>query len=121
LLARVVERGQQLDRLLRQRLGQHPNVGDIRGRGLFRAIELVADRASKRPLPPEQKAHARIKADALAQGLLCYPSGGTVDGQQGDHVLLAPPFTITAAQVEELVDKLARSVETVLPAVRIAA
>ena len=121
LLPRVVERGAQLDALLRQRFGQHPNVGDIRGRGLFRAIELVADRASKRPLPPEQKAHARIKAAALANGLLCYPSGGTVDGQQGDHVLLAPPFNITPAQLEELVDKLVRSVEMVLPAVRIAA
>jgi len=81
----------------------------------------VADRAGKRPLPPEQKAHARIKAAALANGLLCYPSGGTVDGQQGDHILLAPPFNITPAQLEELVDKLVRSVEMVLPAVRIAA
>jgi adenosylmethionine-8-amino-7-oxononanoate aminotransferase len=121
LLPRVVERGAQLDDLLRQRLGQHPNVGDIRGRGLFRAIELVADRATKRPLPPEQKTHARVKAAALANGLLCYPSGGTIDGQQGDHVLLAPPFNITPAQLEELVDKLVRSVETVLSAVRIAA
>ena len=121
LLPRVLERGVQLERLLRERLGAHPNVGDIRGRGLFRGIELVADRAGKRPLPPEQKAYARIKAHALANGLLCYPSGGTVDGQLGDHVLLAPPFTISTAQLEELVDKLAHSVETVLPAVRIAA
>jgi len=121
LLPRVLERGAQLERLLRERLGSHPNVGDIRGRGLFRGIELVADRATKRPLAPEQKTHARIKADALANCLLCYPSGGTVDGQQGDHVLLAPPFNITAVQVEELVDKFARSVETVLPAARIAA
>ena len=70
-----------------------------------------------RTFPPPDE----FKADALANGLLCYPSGGTIDGQQGDHVLLAPPFNITPAQLEELVDKLVRSVETVLSAVRIAA
>jgi adenosylmethionine-8-amino-7-oxononanoate aminotransferase len=121
LLPRVVERGAQLDALLRERLGAHPNVGHIRGRGLFRGIELVADRAARQPLAPEAKAYARIKAEALRRGLLCYPSGGTIDGQRGDHVLLAPPFTITPAEVEELVDKLVRSIDAVLPAISAAA
>jgi hypothetical protein len=115
LLAKVRSDGLRLHGLLEQRLGPHPNVGDLRGRGLFRGVELVADRTSKAPLPPSQRIHARIKAAAMARGLLCYPMGGTVDGQQGDHVLLAPPFTCTVNQLEELADKLALAIEDVLP------
>ncbi len=115
LLPKVRSDGARLNTLLRERLGTHPNVGDIRGRGLFRGIELVADRASKAALPPEARTHARIKAAAMRRGLLCYPMGGTVDGRQGDHVLLAPPFVCTVPQLEELVDKLAAAVEDVLP------
>jgi adenosylmethionine-8-amino-7-oxononanoate aminotransferase len=115
LLPKVRGDGARLNTLLRERLGTHPNVGDIRGRGLFRGIELVADRASKAALPPEARTHARIKAAALQRGLLCYPMGGTVDGRQGDHVLLAPPFVCTVPQLDELVDKLAAAIEDVLP------
>jgi adenosylmethionine-8-amino-7-oxononanoate aminotransferase len=115
LLPKVRSDGARLNTLLRERLGTHPNVGDIRGRGLLRAIELVADRASKAALPPEARTHARIKAAALQRGLLCYPMGGTVDGRQGDHVLLAPPFVCTVPQLDELVDKLAAAIEDVLP------
>jgi adenosylmethionine-8-amino-7-oxononanoate aminotransferase len=78
-------------------------------------VELVADRASKAPLPPALKTHARLKAAAMARGLLCYPMGGTVDGAQGDHVLLAPPFTCTMAQLDELTDKLGAAIDDVLP------
>lgn len=116
LLPQVRSHGEALAALLRQRLGAHPNVGDIRGRGLFWGLELVADRDSKAPLDAGLKAHARIKAAAMAGGLLCYPMGGTVDGERGDHVLLAPPFICTMAQLEELVDKLAVAVDSVLPA-----
>jgi len=116
LLAKVTSLGARLDALLRERLGGHRNVGDIRGRGFFRAIELVADRATKIPLPPADKVHARIKAAAMAGGLLCYPAGGTVDGAQGDHVLLAPPFNVSITHLEELVDKLGAAIEQVLPA-----
>jgi adenosylmethionine-8-amino-7-oxononanoate aminotransferase len=115
LLPQVRERGAALAQLLRERLGTHPNVGDVRGRGLFLGVELVADRASKQALPPAERTHARIKAAALERGLLCYPMGGTVDGSQGDHVLLAPPFTCTMAQLEELTDKLGAALEAVLP------
>jgi hypothetical protein len=116
LLPQVRGHGERLAALLDERLGQHPNVGDLRGRGLFRGIELVADRGSKQPLAPERRVHARIKAEAFERGLLCYPMGGTVDGRQGDHVLLAPPFTCSIGQLEELVDKLGDSIEAVLPA-----
>ncbi len=116
LLPRVREHGARLDALLRQRLGEHPHVGDIRGRGLFLGIELVADRSTKATLDPALRTHARVKSRAMELGLLCYPSGGTVDGHQGDHVLLAPPFVCTIAQLEELTDKLAHAVMDVLPA-----
>ena len=115
LLPKVRTDGDALAARLRERLGGHRNVGDLRGRGLFRGIELVADRATKAPLPPAQKTHARIKAAAMQRGLLCYPMGGTIDGEQGDHVLLAPPFTCTVSHLEELVDKLGAAIEEILP------
>lgn len=77
-------------------------------------IELVEDRETKAPFDPGRKLHAKIKAAAFEAGLICYPMGGTVDGQRGDHVLLAPPFILTESQLDELVDKLGQAVETVL-------
>jgi adenosylmethionine-8-amino-7-oxononanoate aminotransferase len=106
LLARVRELGELLHHRLNERFGQHPRVGDIRGRGLFRGLELVADRDTKAPFPPELALHARIKRRAMEQGLMCYPMGGTIDGRRGDHILLAPPFIIGEEHVEEIVDKL---------------
>jgi adenosylmethionine-8-amino-7-oxononanoate aminotransferase len=105
LLARVAPMGEALDRKLRAAFGRHPNVGDIRGRGLFRAIELVADRAARKPFDPALKVNVRLKKAALEAGLMCYPMGGTLDGVQGDHVLFAPPFIIEEAQLDELVEK----------------
>jgi len=92
LLGRVRERGAFFEKLLRETFASHPNVGDIRGRGLFWGIELVADRGSKQPFDPKLQLHARIKREAMARGLMVYPMGGTVDGRYGDHVLLAPAF-----------------------------
>ena len=111
LLAAVRRQGELLDRSLRERLGQHPHVGDIRGRGLFRGVELVEDRGTKRPFDPALRLHARIKALAFDAGLICYPMGGTIDGRLGDHVLLAPPFIISDAEIAELVDKLAGAID----------
>ena len=104
LLANVRKQGDDLDRRLLERLGNHAHVGDIRGRGLFRGIELVADRATKEPFDPALKLHARIKKHAMGKGLICYPGGGTADGIKGDHVLLAPPFIIEEPEIEELVN-----------------
>jgi adenosylmethionine-8-amino-7-oxononanoate aminotransferase len=116
LLTAVKARGLYLHDALLQRFGQHPHVGDIRGRGLFMALELVADRDSKRPFPADRKTAAALKAAAFDAGLICYPMAGTIDGRDGDHVLLAPPFIITDAQIDELVDKLETSVARVLTA-----
>lgn len=112
LVGRVKALGLALETRLRDRLGSHPHVGDIRGRGLFWGVELVADRQTKQPFEPKRRMHARVKAEALARGLLCYPMGGTVDGVLGDHVLIAPPYIVSERELDELVDKLARAVET---------
>jgi len=114
LLARVAPLGERLERKLREAFGEHPHVGDIRGLGLFWGIELVADRASKRPFDPKLRVHAEIKKEALRAGLMCYPMGGTLDGVQGDHILLAPPFILEEAQIGELVTKLGSALEAVL-------
>ena len=110
LLPRVREMGDRLDAALRAAFGQHPHVGDIRGRGLFRALELVADRETKAPFDPGRGVNRIVKAAAFEAGLICYPMGGTIDGVTGDHVLLAPPFIIDDAQIGELVDKLGRAI-----------
>jgi len=111
LLQAVQERGRDLRRKLTERFGAHAHVGDIRGRGLFRGVELVLDRASKKPFDPSHALHAKIKARAIENGLLVYPMGGTIDGRAGDHVLLAPPFIVSQAQVDTIVDRLALSID----------
>lgn len=114
LLARVAPLGARLERKLRDAFGNHPHVGDIRGRGLFWGLELVADRASKTPFDPRRRVHAKLKKEALRAGLMCYPMGGTLDGVQGDHILLAPPFILEEAQLDELVAKLRSALDAVL-------
>ncbi|MFJ3058144.1 aspartate aminotransferase family protein [Herbaspirillum sp. NPDC087042] len=114
LLENVLQRGEQLRVELRQAFAGHANVGDIRGRGLFVGVELVADRASKAPLDPTLRTHARIKSEAMQRGLLVYPMGGTIDGRRGDHVLLAPPFIATPADISEIVQRLGEAVTAAL-------
>jgi adenosylmethionine-8-amino-7-oxononanoate aminotransferase len=117
LLDRVKERGKQLEQQLTERFGNHRHVGDIRGRGLFWAIELVADRATRTSFDPALKLNQKIKAEAFANGLGCYPGGGTVDGIRGDHVLLAPPYIASADEIDQIVDKLGTAVDNVLRSV----
>ena len=114
LMARVRERGAGLEARLRARFGAHPHVGDIRGRGLFWALELVEDRESKRAFDPGRRINAKLKLRALENGLMCYPMGGSIDGVSGDHVVVAPPYIISETQLDEAVDKLARSVDEVI-------
>lgn len=117
LLNRVVTLGDTLQARLTERFGEHPHVGDVRGRGLFRGIELVNDRATKTPFDPSIKLHARVKKAAMAHGLMCYPMGGTVDGQRGDHILLAPPFIIDSSHIDAIVDKLALAIDSAIAGV----
>ena len=111
LLANVRRQGAYLERRLRERFGNHPFVGDVRGRGLFQGLELVADRGTKEPFDPTRKLNTRVKHEAMARGLMVYPMGGTVDGRRGDHVLLAPPFIIDNAAVDMIVERLGDAID----------
>lgn len=111
LLSNVKRRGNQLAQALRDKFGNHPHIGDIRGRGLFLGLELVVERRDKTPFDPSLSVAKKIKAAAMAEGLLCYPMSGTLDGQRGDHILLAPPFIITEDHIAEMVTKLARAID----------
>ena len=114
LISQCREKGAQLQTALVERFGAHPHVGDIRGRGLFRGIELVADRAGKTPFDPGIGLAAKVKRAAFDAGLICYPMSGTRDGQLGDHILLAPPFIISKDQIGEVVDKLELAISAAL-------
>jgi len=110
LVARAKIMGEQLAAALLARFGDHPHIGDIRGRGLFRGLELVTDRASKAPFDPALGLAKKVKRAAMAEGLMCYPMSGTIDGRRGDHILLAPPFIIETREIDELVMKLDRAI-----------
>lgn len=114
LLDNVQARGTQLEQALHARFRDHPHVGDIRGRGLFWGVELVADRASKLPFDPGRRLHADIKSAAMERGLMVYPMGGTIDGRAGDHVLLAPPFICDAAAIDAIVLRLGESIDAAI-------
>lgn len=114
LLANVKAMGARLNERLEARFGNHPNVGDIRGRGLFQAIELVADRATRQTFAPSLKLHIRIKRKAMERGLMVYPMGGTIDGVNGDHVLMAPPFIINRDEIDDVVERLGDAVDAAL-------
>ena len=95
--------------MLREAVGDEPWCGDVRGRGYFQAVEFVADRETRAPFDPALQVFARIRDTAFMNGLICYPVGGNVDGVRGDHAILAPPYNATDAEIEEIVDKLAKS------------
>ena len=117
LLANVKVQGATLVRRLNERFGNHHHVGDVRGRGLFQAIELVLDRDTKEPFDPKHKLHARIKQQAMQRGLMVYPMGGTLDGVRGDHVLLAPPFIVKAQDIDTIVERLGDAVDAAIASV----
>ncbi len=121
---RLVERsramGEKLLARLETRFGDHPHIGDIRGRAMFRGLELVADRETKQPFPAHWQLAGRIKAKAMEHGLICYPMHGTADRFSGDHVLLAPPFIMEEAHLDELVEKLGRAIDEAIAEARAA-
>ncbi|WP_223478984.1 aspartate aminotransferase family protein [Oricola indica] len=113
LLSKVRDQGTRLTSELHNAFGQHPNVGDIRGRGLFLGLEFVEDRETKAPFDPKRGIAKALKKHAFEAGLICYPMSGTIDGAKGDHVLLAPPFIIEDAQIDEVVGKLDTAIRAV--------
>ena len=114
LLDHIRAMGCRLEHRLNERFGNHHHVGDIRGRGLFRALELVTDRDSKAPFDPALKLNDRVKREAMERGLMVYPNGGTADGRAGDHVLLAPPFIVDEATIDTIVERLGELIEAAI-------
>jgi adenosylmethionine-8-amino-7-oxononanoate aminotransferase len=115
LLKNVVERGRAIKTQLRKSFASHPQVGDVRGRGMFIGVELVSDRETKEPFDPVSKVHNRVQLEAMEKGLLCYGMGGTIDGRRGDHILLAPPYNLNDIEQQQLVDTLVAAVTSSLP------
>lgn len=106
--------GERLAQRLTDRFGNHRHVGDIRGRGLFQAIELVAERTGKAPFDPALRVHERVKLAALAHGVAVYPMGGTIDGRRGDHVIIAPPYIAAPRHIDAIVERVGAAVDAVL-------
>ena len=117
LVSNVAAMGRRLESALQERFGNHRHVGDIRGRGLFWALEFVTDRGTKQPFDPALKLNERVKAEGLARGLAAYPMGGTIDGQNGDHIILAPPYTVTEADIDTIVARLGDAADAALKGV----
>jgi adenosylmethionine-8-amino-7-oxononanoate aminotransferase len=118
LLKNVVAMGGHLQRRMEERFANHHHVGDIRGRGLFRSVELVADRDTKQPFASQSKLHAQVKREAMTRGLMVYPMGGNIDGVNGDHVLLAPPFIVNEGHVDVIVDRLGEAIDAAIASVK---
>lgn len=114
LLDNVNIQGAALKQKLVETFSNHPNIGDIRGRGLFIGIEFVEDKNSKKPFPVTFALHAHLKKAAMDEGLMIYPGCGTIDGKQGHHVLIAPPFIIKPQHIDEIVDKFTQALDHTL-------
>lgn len=114
LLENVRNMGSEFEQALISQFGKHPAVGDIRGRGLFWGLELVADRASKEPFDPALRIDQAIKHQAMEHGLMCFPGSGTIDGTRGNHIMLAPPYIIQPDQIQEIVARLAQALDAAL-------
>jgi len=117
LLDQVNVQGAKLKQRLVEQFGEDPYIGDIRGRGLFLGLEIVSDRESKAAFSPSLGLNKRFKKAAFEAGLICYPMGGTIDGKNGDHVLLAPPFIIMDDHIDEIVNKLDIALQVTLEVV----
>jgi adenosylmethionine-8-amino-7-oxononanoate aminotransferase len=117
LVANVQVMGRRLEAALHERFGNHRHVGDIRGRGLFWALEFVTDRATKQVFDPALKLNERVKAEGIVRGLATYPMGGTIDGARGDHVIVAPPYIVTASNIDTIVQRLGDAVDAALQSI----
>lgn len=113
LIENVTQMGNRLSAGLHSRFDGHPHIGDIRGRGLLHAFELVADRGTKTPFDVSHRINELLKDAAMDLGLMIYPNGGCADGVNGDHLLIAPPFNVTAEEIDTIVDLVGRTVDQV--------
>lgn len=113
LMANVRAMGAILERRLQETIGHHPHVGDIRGRGLFWGVEFVQDRSTKRPFPAAANVAAQLNDLGLTEdySIVVYPGSGTADGIAGDHIIIAPPYDVTADDIEHIVKTVSRLIE----------
>jgi adenosylmethionine-8-amino-7-oxononanoate aminotransferase len=119
LLENVRRQGARLEDDLRGQLGRNEFVGDIRGRGLLWGVELVKDRSTKETFSPRLKLHSRVKSEAMKRGLAVYPMGGTLDGERGDHILIAPPFIADAPVIDRIVERLSDAIDAAMASVTV--
>lgn len=113
LLDKVKSTGELLRSELHKAFDDHAHIGDIRGRGLLTGIELVEDRETKTGIRKELGLPAALRNAAMDNGLICYPGGGTADGRDGAHILLAPPFIYQPKHIDELINKLQKSLSKI--------
>ena len=113
LVDQAKTKGLEFSKKLKGSISQYQCVGDIRGRGLFQAIEFVKDKEKKLPFPENLKLAAELKKKAFEKGLICYPMSGTIDGRSGDHILLAPPYILNSENIDEIVNLLSRTIEDI--------
>lgn len=114
LIERAREIGEVLGRKLHRAFDDHPHVGDVRGRGLMWAIELVADRRTNDPFPRSHRLYARVASKAFDDGLIVYAMGGCADGRLGDHVMISPPLVVQEAELDEIIAKLRVAVDAAI-------
>lgn len=117
LVENVATLGPRFQALLAQATAGIDAVGDIRGRGFFVGVELVADQATKAPFDPALQLYLRIRAETFARGLICYPSGGNADGVAGDTVILSPPYIATEADLAEIASRFADGLKAALASI----
>ena len=110
LIAAAATRGAYLGDQLQEVIGRLPCVGDVRGLGMMWAVEFVADRQTKAPFPPERRFAQRVCDLAFDRGVLFYPGSGCADGIAGDHLMVAPPFVIAEAEIDQVVTLLEQAV-----------
>ena len=115
LVVASATKGDRLRALLVDRLGAHPNVGEIRGRGLLQGVELVADRETRRPFPRASRITEAVVTAARDAGVLLYSGTGNADGTDGDQLLLGPPFVVTDAELVRIADVLGTAIGAILP------
>jgi adenosylmethionine-8-amino-7-oxononanoate aminotransferase len=119
LIERVRLRGAQLKENIREALAGFDEVGDVRGRGYFIGVELVRDRDSKAPFPRQRGLSFDVGTRCFEDGLICYPCTGNVDSTNGDTIIVAPPYNASDSELEELITKLARGIQSALSQSRV--
>lgn len=113
LVVRAAETGKIINKLLLEKLKNHPVVGDIRGKGMMWGVEFVRNKNSKEPFDPRFHFSQKVVDEAFNRGLILYPGSGCIDGTAGDHLMFAPPFIITENQIRECIEIILDSLEAV--------